>query len=383
MKGTPVSCVGAYNSISVNADGSIEPCCQYMRDKAIAPIQFTEFTKYQDTIQQAMVRDAESNIQHSGCIKCWREESAGWKTLRSYFDDWYLKDSSDSVDPNNPLYDIELRLGNFCNLKCIMCGPYASSSLGLERSQNLEKFQAINLPAENVKCDYYWEDPAFWEFSEKLFKDARRVNITGGEPFIIPEVTNIIAKLLPKKDTVNLSFNTNLTKVSDKLINLLREFKHLSIVISLEGVEEMNDYLRYPSEWGQLLENFTKVKTQLPNAHVTVNHTFQHSSIYAIPNLATFCLKNKIDLFLTSVQGNERLTINSVPPEDLARFKTWAETTDSLTNTVQRQILGFIKTYNYNSQLHCDYYNYVTLLDEIRGTDYYGVFKTETKYIDN
>lgn len=383
MKGTPVSCVGAYNSISINADGSIEPCCQYMRNKAIAPIQFTEFTKYQDVIQQAMVRDSESNVQHSGCIKCWQEESAGWKTLRNYFDEWYLKDSSNTVDVSNPLYDIELRLGNFCNLKCIMCGPYASSSLGLERSQNSTKFQAINLPSENVKCVHYWEEPAFWKFSEKLFKDARRVNITGGEPFIIPEVTNVISKLLPKKDTVKLSFNTNLTKVSDNLIKLLQEFRHLAIVISLEGIEDMNNYLRYPSEWGPLLENFIKVKSQLPNAHISVNHTFQHSSIYAIPGLVNFCSENKINLFLTSVQGNRRLTIDSVPPQDIAKFKLWAETAEILTSTIQQQILGFIKTYNYDKQLHHDYYNYVTLLDEIRGTNYYGVFTNETKYIDN
>lgn len=379
-----VSCIAAYNSISINADGTIEPCCQYTRDPRAKRLKFTEFAEYQNTIQRHMHQDAEAGVQHLGCQKCWNEEAAGWKTLRNSFNNWYLPIASKSVSKENPFYDIELRLGNFCNLKCIMCGSYASSSIALERLQNSEKFNALGMSTKIVQHDHYWETPEFLNFSTVLFNDARRVNITGGEPFIIPEVINIIDRLLPKKDTVKLSFNTNLTKLSDKLVSRLEQFKHLIINVSLEGVEEMNDYLRYPSKWNELLENFEKVKSKLPKAYISVNHTFQHSSIYALPRLAEFCTVNKINLFLTSVQGDAMLTINSVPTEDVDVFKNWAETTPHLFDTGPRQyILGYIDTHRYDQLQHKRYYDYVSALDEIRGTDYYATFTQATKYIDN
>jgi radical SAM protein with 4Fe4S-binding SPASM domain len=379
---TSVNCIAAYNSICINPDGSLEPCCQYHRDTKTNTINFTEFNEYQNTIQQSMHQDAEVGIQHTGCSKCWSEESAGWHSLRQVFNKWYLPDASSKIDADNPIYDIELRLGNFCNLKCIMCWPSASSSVALERSQNFTKFQSIGIGSQNVRYDYYWETPEFWEFSEKLFKDARRVNITGGEPFIIPEVLKIINYLLPKKDTVILSFNTNLTKVSDKLIDHLRPFKRLSIVVSLEGVGEMNDYLRFPSNWNEILENFIKIKTQLPHAQIAVNHTFQHSSIYALPGLIEFCETQQIELKLTSVQGNDRLTINSVPQKDIDKFKIWL-TNSEYPAIMKQQIFNFIDNCTYDPVLHKKYVEYMDVLDEIRGTNYYKVFDQETKYIDN
>lgn len=369
-----VNCIAAYNSISVNPNGSIEPCCQYGRDTRTDPIKFIEFNKYQNTIQRYMHQDAKAGVQHPGCKKCWGEESGGWQSLRQSFNKWYLPDASSTVDLDNPIYDVELRLGNFCNLKCIMCNSSASSSIALERSQNFTKFQSIGIVDEDVHYDYYWEKPEFWEFSEKIFKDARRVNITGGEPFIIPEVLKIIDSLLPKKDTVKLSFNTNLTKVSDKLIDCLRPFKNLIIHVSLEGVGKMNDYLRFPSKWSDISENITKIKTQLPNAYLLVNHTFQHTSIYALPNLWSYCDQQDIEIKKTSVQGDPMLSLNSVPPKDLAIFKNWVNTSDLLDKNLVTELNSFIENSVFDSALHKRFYNYVGVLDQIRGTNFVKVF---------
>lgn len=384
MADTAVNCIAAYNSISINADGTIEPCCQFRRDKKDKPLRFTEFDLYQSTVQQSMHQDARAGVRHPGCRKCWAEEDSGWKTLRNWFDQWYQADASSTVDFDNPIYDVELRLGNFCNLKCIMCSQNSSSSISAERAQHAALFKTVEIDPTPVENNHYWETEEFWQFSEKLFKDARRVNITGGEPFIIPEVIKIIDRLLPKKHTVRLSFNTNLTRVSDKLIDRLAQFSRLAIMVSLEGAGDMNDYLRYPSCWNDLLENLQKIKTQVPQAHITVNHTFQHSSIYALPGLIDFCQQQSVKLTLTSVQGNERLTINSVAPADMQQFKNWVSDTDAIVDPdLRRQILNFVDGYVYNSNLHKQYHDYVMTLDQIRGTDYYAVFDTETKYLDN
>jgi radical SAM protein with 4Fe4S-binding SPASM domain len=79
---TSVNCVAAYNSICINPDGSLEPCCQYHRDTSTDPIKFNDFNKYQNTIQRYLHQDFKAGVQHSGCSKCWSEESAGWRSVR-------------------------------------------------------------------------------------------------------------------------------------------------------------------------------------------------------------------------------------------------------------------------------------------------------------
>ena len=371
-------CIAAYNCISVNQDGTLDPCCQYTRAEDFKPFRFTEFKEYQQAVQQSMHEDALNGRPHPGCQKCYREEEAGWRTVRKLFEGWYSKDASTVVSADNPLYDIELRLGNFCNLNCIMCQPDASSSIALELGQHRVAFESIGVYAGNGNPDYYWETKQFDDFSEQLLKDARRVSITGGEPFIIPEVLKILRRLTAKAETVSLMFNTNLTRVSDKLLDHLRPFKKLTIAVSLEGIGDMNDYLRYPSRWDDIVTNLARLREAVPTAEIMVNHTFQNSSVYSLPGLAQYCTDNRLYLNMTLVQGADMLTLDSVPTETLAQFRSWTESADCLGPKQRQLVLTTIDNAHYNSALHDKFTKYVNLLDSIRGTSYQNVFGLTT-----
>jgi len=266
------SCQAAYHSICVNQDGTLEPCCQYKSVKKTKH-RYNDFEQYIKDIPTRMHNDAESDIQHAGCQKCFKEEQHVWKSLRQLQNRWYKPTGQERVDQDNPIYHLELRIGNFCNLKCIMCGPAQSSSIAAERHIHLERFKKIGAPMPASEIPYYWKEEEFKQFAQTvLTKNVRRVNITGGEPFIIPEVVKFLDMLAPRANDVILSFNTNLTEVGDKLLIALQRFKHTHISISLEGTGAMNDYVRYPSRWTDIEHNIQLLKREMPLASLEINH---------------------------------------------------------------------------------------------------------------
>jgi organic radical activating enzyme len=363
-----VGCALAYHGVCVNQDGSLDPCCQYTNPFLFERIPFNQFDKFDQTIRQSMRDDFEAGRAHAGCQKCYQEEAAGWTTLRNFANQWYPNPAGDQI------YHVELRLGNYCNLKCIMCSPGSSSSISTERQQHADKFAAAGIYPYVPNMPHYWETPGFAEFSDKFLSDIKRINITGGEPFMIPEVVVMLDRLMSVKNTVTLSFNTNLTLLSDKLIQRLKEFSNLEICISLEGIGDMNNYLRYPSDWNVIARNINKVKTQIPQAHISVNHTFQHGSAYSLPELAKFCKANHISLHMTLVQGDEYLGLGSVPPKDIDRLSCWVQHTTDLNAEQTQFVTNIIQSTRFDLDLYFKFKDYVMVLDSIRKTSWDQTF---------
>lgn len=381
MTNSDFYCAFAYNSLSVNQDGSIDPCCQYLPDIP-RRIKFYDYEKYVATVRQSMHDDQVNLRRHTGCRKCWHEEDLGLKSLRHYANEVYVKDKvTPLVSSDNPITDIELRFGNLCNLKCIMCQPINSSALYSERVMNAELFRTAAVPGVNVideKIMEWWETPEFQNFGENLFDHAERINITGGEPFMIPEVVNVLDRLLPRSKDVTISFNTNLTHFPKVIKEKLTFFPKLILHVSLEGVEVMNEYLRYPSKWSVISKNLQEAIDLYGAHHIGVNHTLQHASVYSLPDLVKFCYDFKLRLSFTTVQGIPCLTLDSVPPADLDRFAQYVKTTPYLLLHDKEFLSNVIANTKFDQQKYEDFRRLVSTLDHIRGNSYDNIFTPST-----
>ncbi len=67
------------------------------------------------------------------------------------------------------------------------------------------------------------------------------VNITGGEPFIRNDISEIVGGLYKKTKRIVISTNGYFT---DRILQLCREYPRLGIRISIEGLEKSNDAIR-------------------------------------------------------------------------------------------------------------------------------------------
>ena len=370
-------CALAYNGISVNHDGTLDPCCQYLPDE-YRPIQFTDYKTYVSTVRQQMHDDHVSGRRHTGCRKCWREEELGLKSLRWYANEfWYKDQATPVVSTDNPLFDIELRFGNTCNLKCMMCDPKASSALYTERLMNADVFQRAAIPGVRVvreRVPEWWESSEFQTFSTDLFQHARRVNITGGEPFMIAETVDVLDRLLPQRNDVLISFNSNLTRLPKTVQQRLPQFPRLQLNVSLEGIGAMAEYLRYPCKWNEVDANIRTVIDLVGVRRIGVNHTLQHGSIYSLPALAEYCATLEIKMTYTMVQGIDCLKLDSVPGADCEKFLQWLETTPVVTDSDKNFLRNAVEAAVFDQQLYQDFRNYTSALDQVRGTSWDQVF---------
>ena len=56
-----------------------------------------------------------------------------------------------------------------------------------------------------------------------------------------------------------LFYTTNLTVIKDELFDIWSEFRHIYLGVSIDGYDEVDDYIRYPSKWDKIEQNIKKV----------------------------------------------------------------------------------------------------------------------------
>ncbi len=101
-----------------------------------------------------------------------------------------------------------------CNAKCTMCNRY----------------KAPSKPEEEISIETIKKLPKMYF-----------TNITGGEPFIREDLSEIVRELYKKSDRIVISTNGFFT---DRIIKLCEEFPNVGIRISIEGLEETNNKIR-------------------------------------------------------------------------------------------------------------------------------------------
>lgn len=101
-----------------------------------------------------------------------------------------------------------------CNARCTMCNRY----------------KAPSKPEEEISIETIKKLPKMYF-----------TNITGGEPFIREDLSEIVEELYKKSDRIVISTNGFFT---DRIIALAERFPNVGIRISIEGLEETNNKIR-------------------------------------------------------------------------------------------------------------------------------------------
>lgn len=368
------NCVMTHHGLMVDRMGTISPCCVYAAGDYPSDIPYHDHERYNQEIQQVMIDDFEKDRPHAACAKCYRTESLQGSSLRLYYNHAYGNDRV--LMGKGPVYHLELRLGNICNLKCMMCWPGASTALASERWLHKEKFASIKLQVEDLQnIDPWWRTDRFRAWYLTLIPQLRYIHFTGGEPFMIPEVIDFLKLAWPYRHSLALGFNTNLTLAPDSMIDLLKDWPKVQVSVSLEGVSHMNDYVRYPSDWSIIHSNLLRIKSCVPRARIAVNHTVQHASAYSLPALADYCQDHDLPLVLSLVEGSPDLSWNSVPPRDLVKLQAWIDNSTTITDMNRHFLRNLMNITHFDHDCYHRFRRYVEVLDEIRHTSWDQTFE--------
>jgi MoaA/NifB/PqqE/SkfB family radical SAM enzyme len=287
--------------LATRPNGDVRVCCtanasgagiEDVKDAGLVKQDGMNMNLREHTIEQVwnsqFMRDTRlqmlDNKIPSSCTKCFKEESSGitskrqWETnvwqQRLDIDSIVAETSKDgSLPVSIPYFD--LRLGNMCQLKCIMCSPHDSSSWIKEWKLQYPKYKTIELKKDqewDIDFDYTWyQKGTFLDDMRSNAHNIRELYFAGGEPLLIPEHYKILEFMIETgaaNDCV-LRYNSNGLELPEKLFELWTHFKEVKFNFSIDAVGERNEYIRYPSKWVDVVTNLERLD-DTPN-NITVN----------------------------------------------------------------------------------------------------------------
>jgi sulfatase maturation enzyme AslB (radical SAM superfamily) len=156
-----------------------------------------------------------------------------------------------------------------------------------------------------------------------LFDDIKNVNfkkltVTGGEPFYDKHCMELLTHLVESKKSkeIDLDINTNCTHITESMVDFLSDnFKFVQIKASIDGVGKVNDYLRYPSNWEDILKSL-RLFGKRDNIGVLVTTTLSNLSLIKYYEVIEWAIDFGIgDLFLTPVMDPDELASTNLPTE--------------------------------------------------------------------
>lgn len=237
-------------------------------------------SSYMKDVRQTMLRGE----MPASCQKCYREEATGinskrlwetaeWSTRINYEEIVARTEEDGSLPVHVPYFD--LRLGNMCQLKCVMCSPHDSSAWIKDWKIQYPTYKVIELHNDqrwDSSWDYTWYQKGnFLDTMKGQAHNIKELYFAGGEPTLIPEHYKILEFMVETGASKNcvLRYNSNGIDLPEKLFELWHYFKEVKFNLSIDAVADRNEYIRYPSKWKDLVASVQRLDDT--ESHITVN----------------------------------------------------------------------------------------------------------------
>ena len=241
--------------------------------------------------------------RHPGCNKCWNVEDLGQASMRNRTEKEYKILGVDEYTkfPVN----IEVQLGNLCNLSCLMCSEVFSSAI---LAENIKL--KIN---QHNQDDFKWSDTAFENLQNIISTGPKVLTVIGGEPFYNKKFLELL-EFLPLESCRQtlLHIVTNCTQWNSRWADALNKFKLVRMMFSVDGTESLYEYIRYPAIWETTDSNIDQIVTGA-NIKPLVNTTVQNLNIGSIGSIIQWSKKKNLYLQLVQLIQPSWLTITNLP----------------------------------------------------------------------
>ena len=145
----------------------------------------------------------------------------------------------------------------------------------------------------DIVYDWYKNKKIKKEIFEVVSKHTESLVVIGGEPTIIPEFYELLEYCYDQKTLKdkNLVVTTNLTNTNPKFTTWLKQLKDFTIHASIDGVEERNEYIRYPSKWTAIqksLDFYAQMMKDQNKGKISFNPAIQTLNIDILPEMVEY-----------------------------------------------------------------------------------------------
>ena len=215
--------------VRFNPNGTVSRC-----GHMVDPPQFNSLEEMDSS---AWLADIKSNSESwsKECVRCQQTEQINGTSIRL---------NAIEFDRQQTLPDyltVGGVLDNICNSACQSCNQNLSTKIGSLISNS---YPIIDNSA------------AFWQLP---MNRVVHLDINGGEPSASKNYRNILKNIPPSVASVRI--NTNCSLIIPEIEELLNHGIHVTITVSLDGIGQVHDYVRWPIKWEKFERNLAIYKS--------------------------------------------------------------------------------------------------------------------------
>jgi len=366
-------CYMPWNAITLTANGDIKPCCQFSNKGRMPNTEHnTIMENFNSERMQGLRKDFLQGIENNACNSCWEREDLVGQSRRLWFNKKFLNNEPKPTThdvPNPTFYQADINLSNVCNLKCRMCGSWASNSwfeeeLALAKIDKRYEKNIHPVPLQQYELE---------DLRNMLphLKKVKRIDFKGGEPMMAKHHNQFLQWLIEEDMTdVELFYTTNGTVQNPNILKLLSNFKRVSICFSIEGTGDLYSYIRGGKYTIEDFENTLAVYDKLENVQIMFNVTLQNYNVFNLPDLHFFLheMEDKYD----KVSANNSFTTICNKPAYLSPMNLPDDLRDKAIGRLSlfsdfEKLVESMKQRTFSTELWEVFINFTNDLDKMRG----------------
>jgi organic radical activating enzyme len=278
-----------------------------------------------------------------GCESCQKLEEKNLESQRQRS----FKIFQMTTDKINPQH-FDIRLDNYCNLKCIICNPINSSRWEEDRDVYILHNGELNKKRTSI------DD----EEIENLIKNAKSIIALGGEPLVSKKTLALLDKVEDPSDCV-LFITTNAVSWNERADKIMsKPWKSVIMILSIDAIGQEFEIQRFPAKW-QDAEKFTDFCIDR-NWIIAINTTVSALNWQSITSLTEWAKTVTPYHQLNILSHPEQLHINALKPEAIDQINT---------GYVSKTMEAWKEDYSYDPALNQKLKDYLNSLDQRRGTN--------------
>jgi radical SAM protein with 4Fe4S-binding SPASM domain len=315
-------CYMPWHGLAITASGDIKPCCQWRG--TLGKVSSNNLSSiYNNDKIQSLRQSFLNGDKPISCSSCWEREEMIGTSRRIWFTDKFVE-PTDEVTNYTPLleeikwYQADVNLSNVCNLKCRMCGSWASNQW-FEEELELSKLDKRYLKS-NIEHPIIQHDATQLTDILTNLKYIKRIDFKGGEPMLAKNHVEFLEEIINKgySNQITLQYTTNGTVVNPKILEALSKFKNVRLMFSIEGTGTLYEYIRGGKYTLKDLDYVISNYNKLPNVNIGFNVTIQAYNLINLKKLYNFL--QELEKKYSKVSASQAFTTICNSPVYLSPF---------------------------------------------------------------
>ena len=317
-------CVYAWTHMMITASGKpvrgeYWPCCNWTPHNDTI-LKNKKFDVQNKTVKEFWQSDEMNQIRNmmlegkaiAGCTACYQEERNGTASLRKQENNGWTRIKEfpkieDTIERwkqtgvcDDPV-SFDINFSSLCNLKCRMCFSGLSSELAKEQNHILSKEgwdnndELMRFSTDDLEIIDHGKNNKLMNELYDLMHNTKRIYLKGGEPSLLQTMYNYLDYPVDQgyAKNIQLKFNTNMTNVQKRFVQLMDKFRKVDLTMSIDGVGAVQEYIRAPSKWTAIKKNLFYFIENNHKADLMVSPCWQIYNLFGIyDHLAYFDFVN-------------------------------------------------------------------------------------------